>query len=127
MKFGWIFPKKGKWLSVILGKKIQTTFLVWIFSRNDAYSFPEKYFFQKFKTIYPGKSGFFLQKWRFLISKKAIFGILAGFFSKNDAYSFPGFWIFLQDSRIGVNFSKFSHAEDLSLGVKTIIFCSIYV
>ena len=49
-----------------------------LFSRNDAYSFPKKRF---------------LEFW-------------LDFFSKNDAYSFPGFWIFFQDSRIGVKEEK---------------------
>ena len=73
------------------------------FSREDAYSVPEKYFFQKFMTIYPGKkSGFFFQKWRLLISQKAIFGILAGFFFQE--------WRLLI-SRLFDFFPRFAHRD----------------
>ena len=72
----WEMSKRHSW------KKNPNLFLsLDVFSRDDAYSFPEKYFFHKFMIIYTGKkSGYFFQKWRLLISQKAIFGILAGFF-----------------------------------------------
>ena len=66
-----------------------------LFSRNDAYLFPEKYFFQKFMTICPGKkSGFFSRNDAYSFPKKRFFEFKLDFFSKNDAYSFPDFWIF---------------------------------
>ena len=75
------------------------------FSRNDAYSVPEKYFFQKFMTIYPGKkSGFFFQKWRLLISQKAIFEFWLDFFFQEWRLLISRLLdFFFQDSQIGVN------------------------
>ena len=94
----------GKWVSVIPGKKIQTTFQVWIY-------FPEMTL-----THFP-KNIFFKNSWPYIQEKSL------DFFSRNDAYSFPKkrfleFWLdffprmtlthfptfgfFFQDSRIGV-------------------------
>ena len=54
----WEMSKRHFW------KKNPDNFLnLDLFSKNDAYSVPEKKKFQKFLTIYPGKkSGFFFQK-----------------------------------------------------------------
>ena len=56
----------GKWVSVIPGKKIQTTFQVWIyFPEMTLTHFPKIHFFKKLiKIIEMFRNGYFFQKWR---------------------------------------------------------------
>ena len=60
------------------------------------------------------KSGFFFPKMTLPdVPKIRFLDFCLDFFSKNDASSVPVFWIFFQDSRIGVNNSLFVIAYKL--------------
>ena len=86
----------GKWVSVIPGKKIQTTFQVWIyFPEMTLTHFPKNIFFKNSWPYTQEKSlDFFSRNDAYSFPKKRFFEFNLDFFSKNDAYSFPGFWIF---------------------------------
>ena len=71
-----------------------------LFSKNDAYSVPEKKIFKNSWPYIQEKSlDFFSKNDAYSFPKKRFLEFWLDFFSKNDAYSFPDFWIFFSKIR----------------------------
>ena len=95
----------GKWVSVIPGKKIQTTFQVWIyFPEMTLTHFPKNIFFKNSWPYIQEKSLDFFPEMTLTHFPKSDFWNFGWiFFPRMTLTHFPAFGFFFQDSQIDVN------------------------